>query len=184
MIHAHGHTFSFVFLLTRTPGRFATCADHYNLLQSAEALVNLLTTGAEGPRWQLAEARRLLGLAQRALALSRPGLLKDIYSFEKAHLAHKMGEVEGAAASFPGQQLLPALLRADMPPVHFSSFCSACGKKALTLRACAACRAVSYCSKECQVRKRTGGLLAAARSGDQPAAAREQRPKASAVFQA
>ncbi|KAL4440321.1 hypothetical protein ABPG75_003322 [Micractinium tetrahymenae] len=38
--------------------------EHFVLLQAADLLTNLLMTGAEGPRWQLAEARRMLGVVQ------------------------------------------------------------------------------------------------------------------------
>lgn len=133
----------------------ATCADHYILFRSVDALTNLLVAGAEGPRWPLAEARRLLGVAQRALELSRLGFPKEFYNAEKAKLAELMVCVEGMAASFPGLQQLPALpllLGSGLPPMQPPKTCAACGKEALILRACTGCHVVSYCSRECQVR--------------------------------
>ena len=90
----------------------------------------MLTAGVEGPRWQLAEARRLLSLAQRALVLSRPGLSKEAYNAEKAHLADMKGCVEGAAAARPGVQQLPALpTMRSVPPMRFVRTCAACGPR-------------------------------------------------------
>ncbi|KAL4440322.1 hypothetical protein ABPG75_003323 [Micractinium tetrahymenae] len=131
--------------------------DYFVPLRTASLLIDLLMGGAESPRWDLGEVRRLLGLVQRMLPLCKPWLPRQAYDVEKSDLAKLEGHLKRLAAQHPGQMRLPAqedvqhgsavlAMQAVVPA------CAACGKEVLSLRACSACRSVSYCSRECQMR--------------------------------
>ena len=61
------------------------------------------------------------------------------------------------AAAGPGQAhplaaMPPANVRASRAAIGATEFCAGCGAGSLSLRKCSGCRAVAYCSRECQVR--------------------------------
>jgi hypothetical protein len=130
--------------------------------------------GAEGPHCSRRELRALLQQGQRARALCKPWLptagactLNALAELTQNYFDDLAGRWPAAEDSLPADM---QLARSQLPAKRYE--CAACGQDALHLRRCSACRAVSYCSPECQRRHwKEGGhkqqcpQLAAARGG-------------------
>ncbi|PRW57503.1 putative splicing factor 3A subunit 1 isoform A [Chlorella sorokiniana] len=151
-------------------------------LVEAIAALNLaqcLLAGGGGPRWSAARVLALLDRALAALSRCKPWLLtaarQNLLQMHKSLTA----SLESKAASCVGDSL-PAISMAKLneTPVprqlHLPE-CAACGKHALQLMKCGACKTVAYCSKACQTQHWRAGhkhecaALKAARSS-KPAA--------------
>ena len=124
--------------------------------------------------WQVGQAQSLIVGAEASFKLCKPWLPTVGADRLSAQLNRtKQMLADAVAAAAPGQQELPALGRRGLQSCHQEvkplPTCSGCGKTALQLRSCSACRAVAYCPKECQVKhwkqdghKRECAALAAA----------------------
>lgn len=115
-----------------------------------------LLTGYEAPFFSRSEVEGLLERARRAMALCKRWLPTDSYDGLADGVKQALQMLAGIAAQFPaGQGSLPAT--ADLasfgitsPPERQLEVCAGCGNPAVQLRKCSACRAVAYCSVECQ----------------------------------
>jgi hypothetical protein len=96
----------------------------------------------------------LLQQGQRARALCKPwlptahaGKLNALAELTQNYFDHLAGRWPAAEDSLPAEVELTST---HLPVKQYK--CTACGQDALHLRRCSACRAVHYCSPECQKR--------------------------------
>ena len=96
----------------------------------------------------------LLGRAQKELRLCKPWLPSLNYRSLAELFADGQVALGKTAAAFPGQATLIAQRRRVVgpPPPADGVPCSGCSNRSFQLRKCSGCQAVSYCSRECQVR--------------------------------
>ena len=128
-------------------------AAHLTASKATTGLLSALSGGAEGPRFCLAELKALLDRSEQHLLLCKPWLPTKAYQIYQRFVADDRAGLDVAAAAFPGQAMLPVGER-PKGQTHTATGvpCSGCGRLAFQLRKCSECRAVSYCSRECQVR--------------------------------
>ena len=121
--------------------------------------------GAEGPRWSLPEVRGLLSSAERGLQLCKAWVPSASWKkLRGPFLKTQASMQQAAAAAAPGQEFVLAPPRpgdglSGAPSVQAIGCCASCGRPSTQLRKCAACKAVAYCSLECQAKhwKAAGG---------------------------
>ena len=153
------------------------CAAHTTELKVRVSLAVAIMKGGDvgGARrsstWPAGEVRGLLA-AERALNLCKPWMPKDGCNILRARLSHaKQAFADAVAAALPGQHMLPVIeaLRGSQSEIAAPRTCSGCGKPALQLRKCSACKGAAYCSRACQAKHwKEGGHKAecAALAGD------------------
>lgn len=123
-----------------------------SLVESAAAvgLAHELMAGSQGARWSLAYVRSLLNRAQCALARCEPWLPTPVRLYYSAVAAGVDSKAAAMAASHAWWgDSLPAVSQAQMDQATVSHeikvlACSACGKHALQLKVCSACRTAVY----------------------------------------
>lgn len=138
---------------------------------------HLLTVHREHPSPTSAAAvRSMLTSAEEEFRLAKAWLPHMIAGMWKKEVSESRADIEEILAAQPGEEHELGYLEGQSH-MRFEGFpvCAACGRRALSVRKCAACRAVSYCSTECQRRhwKAPGGhrrecaALAASRNARQ-----------------
>lgn len=123
-----------------------------SLVESAAAvgLAQELMEGGQGPRWSLARVRSLLNRGQRALARCQPWLPTPVWLYCSAVAADVDSKAAAIAASHAWWgNSLPAVSQAQMQQAAVPQeikllACSACGKHAVQLKVCSACRTAVY----------------------------------------
>lgn len=132
---------------------------YYWAAQARIELAMAIMSGAEGPRFSVAEVSALLDAGERDFKTSR--------AWASVSLRHCLSDVAETRQTLQdckragprGATHLPASVGAqwaaiEQPPERF---CSGCGQLAVELKKCSKCRAVAYCSRECQVVDWRGG---------------------------
>lgn len=112
-------------------------------------LVRQLWLGGGGPRWSLTRVRALLERSRRALARCKPWMPTAAWRLISQGLAATESEADAHAAAYRSAPAdsLPAAMPAAYAFVSGTvavPTCAACGKRAMQLKKCAACKAVAY----------------------------------------
>lgn len=111
-------------------------------------------SGAGGARFSPAEVKGLLDDAEKAYRASK-AWAPTVFKMSMVDIKDMRDDLQQCiAAAKPGQAMVPAMVSAawaGQPVKVVELYCAACGRLASELKKCSACRAVGYCSRECQV---------------------------------
>ena len=121
---------------------------------AATLLANASLDGGRGPCWRLADVQPLLDRATRALSLCKPWFPTVVFQQLQKELAAADARVAQQVAAHPGQEWLPSNMRTltlNITALEMQG-CAGCQHEGVQLRKCSACKAVAYCSRQCQVR--------------------------------